>query len=247
MAFKERELSILEYLKERKEATINELCKALFVSEATMRRDLTKLHNAKKLIRTHGGAIYRSEPGVNLPQDFREKENVDAKIAIAQKCLSLINDGDTVMIDGSSTVLPLLRIIGAKKSLVIITNNAKAPVLLAETDAKVFVCGGELATNAYALVGSYAEKFINSFNADICFFSVSNLTKDGHLTDNSIQENIIRKAMIAKSKKVVLLLDSHKIGEPCISDLCTLEDIDLVVCEKDISSLFENYKSKFIS
>ena len=246
MAFKERELSILEYLKERKEATINELCKALFVSEATMRRDLTKLHNAKKLIRTHGGAIYRNEPGVNLPQDFRERENVEAKIAIAQKCLSLINDGDTVMIDGSSTVLPLLRIIGAKKSLVIITNNAKAPVLLAETDAKVFVCGGELATNAYALVGSYAESFINSFNADICFFSVSNLTKDGHLTDNSIQENIIRKAMIAKSKKVVLLLDSHKIGEPCISDLCSLDSVDMVVCENDISHLFERYKEKFV-
>ncbi|MBR2025216.1 MAG: DeoR/GlpR transcriptional regulator [Clostridia bacterium] len=246
MSFKERELSILEYVKEHKEATVSELCKALFVSEATMRRDLTKLHNAKKLIRTHGGAIYRNEPGVNLPQDFRERENVDAKIVIAQKCLSLINDGDTVMIDGSSTVLPLLRIIGAKKSLVIITNNAKAPVLLAESDAKVFVCGGELATNAYALVGSYAEKFINSFNADICFFSVSNLTKDGHLTDNSIQENIIRKAMIAKSKKVVLLLDSHKIGEPCISDLCTLDDIDLVVCEKDISQSFDRYMGKFV-
>ena len=246
MAFKERELAILEYLKEHKEASVESLCKVLFVSEATMRRDLTKLHNAKKLVRTHGGAIYRSEPGVNLPQDFREKENVDAKIAIAQKCMSLINEGDTVMIDGSSTVLPLLRIIGAKKSLVIITNNAKAPVLLSETDAKVFVCGGELATNAYALVGSYAESFVKSFNADICFFSVSNLTKDGHLTDNSIQENIIRKAMISKSKRVVLLLDSHKIGEPCISDLCTLDDIDLVVCEKDISSLFDRYKEKFI-
>ena len=205
MAFKERELAILEYLKEHKEASVENLCKVLFVSEATMRRDLTKLHNAKKLVRTHGGAIYRSEPGVNLPQDFREKENVDAKIAIANKCLGLIKDGDTVMIDGSSTVLPLLRIIGAKKSLVIITNNAKAPVLLSETDAKVFVCGGELATNAYALVGSYAESFVKSFNADICFFSVSNLTKDGHLTDNSIQENIIRKAMISKSKRVVLL------------------------------------------
>ena len=246
MAFKERELAILEYLKEHKEASVENLCKVLFVSEATMRRDLTKLHNAKKLVRTHGGAIYRNEPGVNLPQDFREKENVDAKIAIAQKCMSLINEGDTVMIDGSSTVLPLLRIIGAKKSLVIITNNAKAPVLLSETDAKVFVCGGELATNAYALVGSYAESFVKSFNADICFFSVSNLTKDGHLTDNSIQENIIRKAMISKSKRVVLLLDSHKIGEPCISDLCTLDDIDLVVCEKDISSLFDRYKEKFI-
>ena len=246
MAFKERELLILEYLKEHREASICELCKAVFVSEATIRRDLTRLHNAKKLIRTHGGAIYRNEPGVNLPQDFRERENVDAKIAIAQKCLSLINDGDTVMIDGSSTVLPLLRIIGAKKSLVIITNNAKAPVLLAESDAKVLVCGGELATNAYALVGSYAESFINSFNADLCFFSVSNLSLDGTLTDNSIAENVIRKAMINNSQRVVLLLDSHKLSESCISKLCSLDKIDTVVCEKDISHLFPEHSHKFI-
>ncbi len=246
MAFKERELHILEYLKEHKEATIGELCKALFVSEATMRRDLTRLHQARKLIRTHGGAIYRSEPGVNLPQDFRERENVDAKIAIASKCLNLINDGDTVMIDGSSTVLPLLRIISAKKSLVIITNNAKAPVLLTETDAKVFICGGELAANAYALVGSYAESFVNSFNADICFFSVSNLTANGQLTDNSIAENIIRRAMISKAKRVVLMLDSHKIGEPCISNLCSLDQIDIIACEKDISHLFPKHEHKFI-
>ena len=246
MAFKERELLILEYLKEHREASICELCRAVFVSEATIRRDLTRLHNAKKLIRTHGGAIYRNEPGVNLPQDFRERENVDAKIAIAQKCLSLINDGDTVMIDGSSTVLPLLRIIGAKKSLVIITNNAKAPVLLAESDAKVLVCGGELATNAYALVGSYAESFINSFNADLCFFSVSNLSLDGTLTDNSIAENVIRRAMINNSRQVVLLLDSHKLSEGCISKLCSLDKIDTVVCEKDISHLFPEHSHKFI-
>ena len=243
----ERQKRIIESLKDDGAVWVSKLSQELGVTEETVRRDLEKLEKQELLVRTHGGAIYRSEPGVNLPQDFRERENVDAKIAIAQKCLHLINDGDTVMIDGSSTVLPLLRIIGAKKSLVIITNNAKAPVLLAETDAKVFVCGGELATNAYALVGSYAENFVKSFNADICFFSVSNLTINGHLTDNSIQENIIRKSMMSRSKKVVLLLDSHKIGEPCISDLATLDDVDIVVCENDISSLFENYKSKFIS
>ena len=107
-------------------------------------------------------------------------------------------------------------------------------------------CGGELATNAYALVGSYAESFVNSFNADICFFSVSNLTANGQLTDNSIAENIIRRAMISKSKRVVLMLDSHKIGEPCISNLCSLDQIDIIACEKDISHLFPEHGHKFI-
>lgn len=246
MPFKEREETVLEYLRKHREATVSELCKALFVSEPTIRRDLTKLANAKKIIRTHGGAYYRSTPGENLPQEYREKENAEGKSIIAKKCLSLINDGDTVMIDASSTALPLLRLLGNKSSIVVITNSTKAPLILADTGVKTLLTGGELATNTYGMVGGYAQSFIESFNADICFFSVSNLTPDGRLTDNSIAENLVRRVMLSRARKKVLMLDSTKIGKPCISTLCTLNDVDLVVCEKDISPQFPSHKEKFV-
>ena len=94
MSFKERESAILEYLQEKKEATVGELCRAFFVSEPTMRRDLLALHGAGKILRTHGGAVYRGEPGENLPQGFREREHMSAKALIAKRCLSLIKDED---------------------------------------------------------------------------------------------------------------------------------------------------------
>ena len=130
MSFKEREATVLEYLRTHKEVSVSELCKALFVSEPTIRRDLARLAKGKKIIRTHGGAYYRSTPGENLPQEFREKENADKKSEIAKKCLELINDGDTVMIDASSTALPLLKLLEGKNSIVVITNSTKAPALL---------------------------------------------------------------------------------------------------------------------
>ena len=127
MSFKEqRENAILEYLREHKEASVNELCKALYVSEPTMRRDLASLNANGRIIRTHGGACHRSIPGENLPLSYREKEHSSAKIAIGKKCLSLINDGDTVMVDSSSSALALLRVLDAKKSIVVVTNSAKA-------------------------------------------------------------------------------------------------------------------------
>ena len=67
MSLKDREIAILEYLRTKKSASVSELCEALFVSEPTMRRDLAALNTAGKIIRTHGGAIYRNEPGENLP------------------------------------------------------------------------------------------------------------------------------------------------------------------------------------
>lgn len=247
MSFKEREFSILEYLRDKKEASVSELCSALFVSEPTMRRDLAALNASGKIIRIYGGASYRSEPGENLPQDYREREHSDAKDIIGKKCLELISDGDVIMVDGSSTALALMRSIGDKRSsIVIITNSAKAPLILSDTKIKTFVTGGELAPNTYAYVGSYAEDFIRSFNADICFFSVRTLTKDGCLTDNALAENSIRKAMMSKSKKSVLMLDSKKIGKPCINTLCTLKEISHVVSESNISLDYPEYSAKFI-
>jgi DeoR/GlpR family transcriptional regulator of sugar metabolism len=242
----ERENAILDYLREKKEASVEELSRALFVSEPTIRRDLTLLNSSGKIIRTHGGAIYRDEPGVNIPLSYREKEHSDAKQAIAKKCLSLINDGDTVMVDSSSSALALLKLVGAKKSLIVVTNSAKASLILAENNVKTFVAGGQLNHNSCAFTGSFAEEFLRGFNADICFFSVRTLTRDGKLTDNSIDENAIRRVMLSQSKKSVLMLDSQKISEPCPNTLCHLSDVTYVVSERDISGDFSKYEYKFI-
>ncbi len=247
MSLKERESMIIEYLREKKEASVEELCHALFVSEQTMRRDLSALNASGRIIRTYGGAAYRSEPGENLPQEYREREHYDAKNIIGKKCLPLINDGDTVMVDGSSTALALLRALEGKKySIVLVTNNAKAPLIIADTKIKIFVTGGELAPNALAYVGSYAEDFLRSFNADICFFSVRTLTKDGLLTDNALAENALRRVMLSRSKRRVLMLDSTKIGEPCLNTLCGIEDLTHIVSEIDICESFPDFKEKFI-
>ena len=247
MSLKEREKSILEYLRKKREATVSELCAALFVSEPTIRRDLAALNASGKIIRTYGGASYKSELGENLPQDYREREHSDAKDVIGRKCLELISDGDIVMIDGSSTSQALIRAIEEKNaSIVIVTNSAKAPFILEKTNIKIFVTGGEVAPNTYAYVGSYAEDFLRSFNADICFFSVRTLTNDGRLTDNALAENSVRRVMMSKSKKSVLMLDSQKIGEACMNTLCTLDEISYVVSETDISLKFPKHIKKFV-
>ena len=246
MATKEREGAILEYLRGRGEVSVGELCRTLFVSEPTMRRDLARLAAEGKLRRTHGGAAERREPGVNLPQSLREREHSDAKAVIGERCLSLIRNGDTVMVDGSSTALALLSLLGEKKDLVVVTNNAKAPLLLSDSSVKLLVTGGELARGTYAFVGSHTEEFFRSFNADLCFFSVRTLTPDGRLTDNALAENAVRRAMMASAGRSVLMLDSEKLGDACLSTLCHLRDVGLVVSERDISGEFSGFSEKFL-
>lgn len=246
MSFKERENAILEYLMVHKEATVAELAHTLFVSEPTMRRDLYALSRAGKLLRTHGGAAYKGARGENLPQAFREREQTNAKAIIARRALALIEDGATVMVDASSTAAELLKLLGDRPDIVVVTNNAGAPVLLSETAVKTFVSGGELARGTYAFVGGYAEDFFRTFRADVCFFSVRRLSPDGELSDNAIAENAVRRVMMARAKKRVLLLDSKKLGESCMNTLCALDEIDTVVTDTDVSARFPAHKNKFL-
>ncbi len=246
MSFKDRESIILDYLHQNREASIDELCAKLFVSAPTMRRDLKALSESGKIIRTTGGAIINSFQLEGSPQEMREKEFVLEKDSIAKKCLDLIHDGDTIMTDASSSCLQLLKILGAKRSVIVITNSSKASSVLAKTGITTFVTGGEASKTSFAYAGTLAEEFIRKFNADICFFSVSSLSLDGKLTDNSIAENQISKTMMECSKRSVLLLNSQKIGAPYLNTVCTLNDVDFVVSETDISDKFPEYKEKFI-
>ena len=246
MSVRERELKILSYLKENKEASVSELCHLLYVSEPTMRRTLASLASSGKLLRTHGGAAYKNEPGENLPLAFREREHSDAKATIGKKCLSLIPDGATIMADSSSSAIALLRELDSKKRTIVVTNSVKGALLLAENGVRTFVTGGELSLDTCAYTGSHAESLLRTFNADFCFFSVRTLTLEGDLTDNAIADNHIRRVMMQRSRKKVLMLDSKKIANACLNTLCTLDDIDYVVSEKDISGLFPQYKEKFI-
>ena len=160
MSFKDRENKILEYLSQNREASVEDLCTKFFVSVPTMRRDLKALSEAGKIIRTHGGAFLNSFPGESIPQELREKEFVEEKDVIARKCLDLINDGDAIMIDASSTCLQLMKILSTKKSIVVITNSTKAPLISAKTGVKTFVSGGEVSKTSFSYVGSIAEEVI---------------------------------------------------------------------------------------
>jgi DeoR/GlpR family transcriptional regulator of sugar metabolism len=246
MNIKDRETEILNTLRERREATVRELSSQLYVSEPTMRRALASLEKSGMIIRTHGGAIYKGEIGENLPLSYREREHSEAKRIIALKCLDLISDGDTIMVDGSSSALALLKILKKKNNIVVITNSAVASPILVENGIKTFVTGGELSHDSICYTGAYAERFIDEFSADLCFFSVRTLSTDGRLTDNAISENAIRKRMIKSSKRSVLMLDSKKISDPCLNTLCMIDDISLVVSERDISHLYPSFKDKFL-
>lgn len=243
MYYSERLNQILEVLRQKKKADVHYLSKKLFVSEPTIRRDLKILEKEGKIKRSYGGAVLGEFVNSEIPLVLRETESVAEKEIIASKAKELISDGDVLFLDASSTTLALVKHLASFTNLTVVTNSPKTSLKLAEMQIRSFCTGGLLLENSIAYVGSLAERFVSNFNADIFFFSCRGISSDGVLSDSSIDESEIRRAMMAHAKKKVFLCASDKIGKEYMYKLTDLSNVDQIICDKEVPLLNEKLKN----
>lgn len=238
---KEREKQILEIILKEKQISVKELARRTYASEPSIRRDLSELEKQSFIKRIHGGAILSENTGrtSHIPFLIRELEQSDAKIIIAQKASELVNDGNIIMTDASSTTYGLIPFLSSKSQITLITSGIKALIRADEYNINVKSTGGKLLPSCLSLTGEDAYHIISEYNADICFISCRGLSTDGWLTDFSIEENHVRQHMLKQAKIRVLLCTSQKVGKKYSHNLCHLNDIDYVITE---TKLPEKYK-----
>ncbi len=230
---KEREKLILEKLIREKKVYVKDLAKEIYASEQSIRRDLQSLEKQGLVKRLHGGAILEesSASKMKIPFLIREMEQADEKTMIAKKAAELVKDNDVIMMDGSSSAYTIVPFLTSRRNLTVITNGLRTAVKAAELGINTYCTGGNLISSFQALTGNEAYSVIDSFNADICFFSCRGLSVDGMLTDFSIEENLVRKHMIQQSKCRVFLCNSKKIGGKHMHNLCSTKDIDYIISD----------------
>ena len=228
----ERQEEILKYIMERKSISVKKLAELLFVSEPTVRRDLTALEKQGKVLRTHGGVVMRKVADNEIPLILREEQNNLSKKIIAEKAAALINDGDVIFLDASSTVSYIIPYLEKFKDIIVVTNSPKTSIKLGERNIKNYCTGGLLLLHSIAYVGNDAEKFISNINADIYFFSCRGITEDGIITDSSVEEAQIKRAMLKNSAKSYFLYDSSKMGKKYMYNISNTKEITGAISEK---------------
>ncbi len=235
MPLYEREDKILSVLMEKDHMSLQELSAILYVSVPTLRRDMTKLEQMGKVIRTHGGVqIVKKAADEQIPFFRREQEQYSAKYIMAKKAVEFIEPGNTVMLDGSTSAYNIVPLLADIPKLVVITSSAKSSMLLGQMGITNICTGGRMITESLSYYGEDAERTVRSYNADIVFFSCRGLSMDGKLTDNSYRENNLRRAMLAQAQKRIFLCDSSKIGKTYLNNLCCLPDVDEIISEADL-------------
>lgn len=227
----ERHRSIMNYLTEHHSATVRELAGHIYISEASIRRDLAALEAEGLVVRVYGGVVLSEHKNEVVPVELRENANSAAKEAIALEASQLIHDGDTVFFDSSSTVRRMCKHLKKRKNLKIVTNNLRICHELKDTDISVYCTGGEYYKKLDCFLGARAEQFIRTINANSVFFSCKGLSLGGVLTDVSEIEISMRTAMLGQSERSYLLCDSSKLGQKYAFSLCRARDITQILCD----------------
>ena len=236
MMISERHRRIIDELRSNPDVSVKELASKLYVSEPTVRRDLTALHDKGIITKMYGGAVLNAADSFNeIPFSLRATEKSEVKNALAKRAAELVEDGMVVMLDGSTSAYHMVPHLAKYKNLIVITSGAKTALMLAEANIRTFCTGGQMIIHSYSYVGEQAEEFIRNFNADILFFSCHGLDEEGRMTDNAIEEANLRKVMFRHAKKKVLLCDSGKIGKRCVYNMGNVADIDEIVSDVEIN------------
>ena len=227
MANLERNTLILNYLKEKKSASVEELARHLFVSEATIRRDLTEMQKLGQIERSHGGAMLM-ENAEEISIFIRLEKNAKEKEKTASIALKYIPDFKTVFIDNSSTCLALAERMNLSHKTVV-TNGLQIAAKLSQKDnVQILMPGGSVLYNTNSVMGSMAIDGIKHFRFDLMLSSCAALDESGSY-ENSVDTATLKRVAIMQSKKRILLADSSKIGNSAMFCTCSLANYDLIV------------------
>jgi len=236
MSINLRHKEILNILEENGAVSIRDLVSMLYVSEATVRRDLTTLEKAGSIKRTFGGAESIIDTKNQIPLSIRESLDSKAKNEICKKASLLIKEGDTIFLDGSSTVQYLVKYISNINDIVVVTYSIKTAELMCKNHIKTYCAGGLMLENSLVCVGNKAVEFANDINTDICFISCKGVDGDGKFTDTSEEETVIRKAFMQNCSFRVMLMTQNKFRSKYLHTLCEASEIDCLISDGEIPS-----------
>jgi DeoR/GlpR family transcriptional regulator of sugar metabolism len=229
----DRRTRLLELIRQRGFASLQALAQELEVSESTVRRDLDFLESSGVAQRTHGGVFYTGPSPKLVHFDQRQSFNWDKKRRIAASASRLIDDNDTILLDGGSTTYELAQLL-VGRPLQVVTNSLPVANLFTSSDsADLVVVGGYVHTKTGVSLGPYANQMLAGLNVRRAVLSVAGINERGFFNSNLLLVETER-AMMNAAEEVIVVADSTKFGHMSLSHLCNLSDIDVLVTDHEI-------------
>jgi len=230
----DRRNRLLELVRSQGFVALPDLAEKLQVSESTVRRDLDQLEVTGSAKRTHGGVFYTgSSP--KLPHfDERQPAQWDKKRQIARRTAALIENGDTLLLDGGTTAYEVARLL-VGRPLQIVTNSLPVANLFASSaNTDLVLLGGYVYPRTGVSLGPYANEMLARLNVRKTVLSVAAINERGFYNSNLLLVETER-AMMEAAEEVIVVADSTKFGHQSLAHLAPLDAAQYLVVDSEIS------------
>ena len=238
MTYFERRQRLLEILRTRPGLRVPELAALLDVSQGTVRNDLEAMADSGLVNRVHGGAVLaEDQPPASPSFSSRAHKNDASKLMIARWAAELVEDGDSILLDASTTVYFMARYLKDRRRLRVITNGIEVGRQLAGNPTNtVILMGGMLNTDGSSITGPLGEQLFQGLHVQKAFVSCSGFTLETGLTEVHIYEGQLKSRAIATANDVIALVDSSKFGKVDLTPFARSEQITQLFTDSNLSS-----------
>lgn len=232
----ERKSELLTLLEKEKSLTVEELAARIYVSPMTVRRDLKQLENEGFIRRKRGGAEIVE---MNLASTscfsyaLRKTVNAGGKKRAAALAVRYIEPGQTIYLDSSSTVSFMAEHLTPAMGLTVVTNSPQLTELLAEKGVNVCCTGGKYSELGMAFFGPFAENSAKHYRIDAMFFSARGIVPGDGIYDPGEENVSLCRCFLERAKRKYFLCDGDKIGKAYLFRVCSVKDVDRVICDVD--------------
>jgi len=232
---RERQDHIARFVEEHGRARVAELAVRFAVSGVTIRKDLLVLESAQRLVRAHGGAIAIDRSRPELSFDIRERLQAEEKVRIGAAGAELVQDGESIVMDASTTALSVARQLKGRpgwSQLTIITNGLRiASELAGHPGITVLMLGGRVRWEALSVVGQLGDGLFDRINVQKAFLGAAGFTVESGLADATDEEAQIKRSMVSAAREVIAIVDHTKWGRAAFATFCTADQIGMVLTD----------------
>lgn len=223
-----REDEILALLKDNPGLSVSSMSRLAGVSAVTVRKNLDRLEAKGIIIRSRGKAIPILHPDIIARQAWRS----DEKDRIAKAAAAMIGDGDTVMINSSTTGVQIARYLMGKRGVRIVTNSTLIlPFARMNPLLHVTLVGAEFRPSTEALVGPLAIEMLQQYHAKYAFIGTAGFSVRIGVTAHVAEEAAVVKKLTERSETTILVTDSSKYGKAGFICFLKITDVDKVITD----------------
>ncbi|MGB6128144.1 MAG: DeoR/GlpR family DNA-binding transcription regulator [Psychrilyobacter sp.] len=242
MFAQERRQEILKILMDKTKLKVKELSLTFDVSEVIIRKDLKLLEEDGKLERTHGGAILKKEIPTDISLNYRKILNLGGKKKITNKLYKIIEEGEIIFLDSSSTNLMLAeKLAESPKKITVVTNMLGIMKCLDGVNkVELIGIGGTYHSLLGAFLGGLALDSVRKINTQKLFLGGAGIDlQKGNISIFDSNEVTLKKAMIQMASKVYFICEKDKFYSYGIYNFGTIDDLDVIVVDEKPEKQFE--------